>query len=379
MTRPPFLELLDPDALFTRGDVYQVAYDEERAAKPTVRLAIVGAGGVAQSKYLPALARLRSRWEPVELVGLVTPDARQADKLRRTWHAPVFTTLDDLLERTRPDAVVICSPDELHAEHAIAALAAGAHVLVEKPIARRLTDAQRILDAAETAARTCITVCNKRYSPPYAQAQWLIAEGRLGQVRLFSGKFTLGYRYVDLLESGTIHLFDLARFLAGDVSAVHAVAASSEPNHDPFKNLAVSLVFRSGAVGSLVTSSTATSLHPWERVEVVGEGAWLAVDDQRSVTIYPADEGPAERWEQVVPHTLLSAEEWGGFAGLLDDFLDAVRGGRLRRTVAADGYRALELVAATQLSALGAGLVSLPLEPATADAELQGQTQGTLR
>ncbi len=371
MTGPVFHELLDRDALFERGDVYQVGYDERRAAKPTVRLAIVGAGGVAQAKYLPALARLRSRWEPVDIVGLVTPDARQADKLRRIWSTPVFASASDLLEQTQPDAVIVSSPDEFHAEHALQAIAAGAHVLVEKPVARRLADAQRMLDAAQAAQRVCITVCNKRYSPPYAQARSLVEQGRIGRAHLFSGKFTLGYRYIDLLEAGTIHLLDLARFLVGPVQAVYAAAAPPASDVERFENVAITLIFRSGAVGSVVTSSTASSLHPWERVELVGDGAWLIVEDQRSVTLHPADGAPAERWEQVVPNTLLSGEEWGGFSGLLQDFVDAVRGSSLVRTAPEDGYCALELVRAAQLSVLRGSIVSLPLDLATADREFE--------
>ena len=79
---------LDRRALFERGDVYRVAFDAERAARTPVRVAVLGAGGVAQSKYLPALAQLRTRWEPVELVALSTLDARGAEKLSSLWGVP---------------------------------------------------------------------------------------------------------------------------------------------------------------------------------------------------------------------------------------------------------------------------------------------------
>ena len=83
---------LDAGALFERGDVYRVAFDEERAARSPVRLAILGAGGVAQAKYLPAIARLRTRWEPSHLVALSTLDPRQGKKLSRIWGAPAYGT-----------------------------------------------------------------------------------------------------------------------------------------------------------------------------------------------------------------------------------------------------------------------------------------------
>jgi predicted dehydrogenase len=349
---------LDRDALFERGDVYQIAFDEERAARPPVRLAVLGAGGVAQAKYLPALALLRSRWEPVELVGLSTLDARQGEKLSRIWGAPAYGDSRALLREHAPDAVLVTSSDDAHRELALAALEAGAHVLVEKPIARSLADAGEMCRAAEAAGRVLLTTCNKRYSPPYAQARRLLDDCAVPRPSLFAAKFTLGYGYVDLLASGTVHVFDLARFLMGDVRRVSAVAGPTGG-----ESAIVTLEFASGAAGTILTSAAALSLHPWERVEVFGDGAWLEVDDQASLALHHAEYEPARVWAPVVPSTLVSAEEWGGYVGLLEDFLAAPRGAAPRSAAPWDGYRALELVVATRRSLADGGPVTLPLEP----------------
>ena len=102
---------LDRRALFERGDVYRVAFDAERAARTPVRVAVLGAGGVAQSKYLPALAQLRTRWEPVELVALSTLDARGAEKLSSLWGVPAYADSAALLREHAPDAVLVTIPD----------------------------------------------------------------------------------------------------------------------------------------------------------------------------------------------------------------------------------------------------------------------------
>ena len=159
---------LDRRALFERGDVYRVAFDAERAARTPVRMALLGAGGVAQSKYLPALAQLRTRWDPVELVALSTLDARGAEKLSSLWGVPAYADSAALLREHAPDAVLVTSSDDAHEELTLAALEAGAHVLVEKPIAASLEQAAAMCRAAEAASRTLVTTCNKRYSPPYA-------------------------------------------------------------------------------------------------------------------------------------------------------------------------------------------------------------------
>jgi predicted dehydrogenase len=360
-----FFARLDPRSLFDTGDVYRIRRDEERAAQAPVRLAILGAGGVAQAKYLPALARLRSMWEPVELVGLSTLDDSQRDKLARVWGVPVYGDSHEVLRTHVPDAVLVTSSDEAHAALTLAALEAGAHVLVEKPIARSLAEAVGMCRLAETRGRVLVTTCNKRYSPPYAHARRLLTDGELPRPSLFHAKFVLGYDYVDLLESGTVHVFDLARFFMGDVARVTAVAPPAlrpgRAGRGP-ENVIVTCEFVSGAVGAIVTSATALSLHPWERVEIFGDGAWLAVEDGATVTLYAGEYEPARSWGLVIPNTLVSAEEWGGYVGLLEDFLGAVRGGALAASATWDGYRALELVVATRRSLASGEPISLPLD-----------------
>src|SRR5207248_1481033 len=172
----------------------------------------------------------------------------------------------------------------------------------------------------------------------------------------FSAKFVLGYEYVDLLASGTVHVFDLARHFMGDVRRLSAVSAETAA-----ANVVVTLEFTSGAVGSVVTSAAALSLHPWERVEIFGENAWLQVDDQSTLTLHAAEYEPAHVWSPVVPNTLLSAEEWGGYVGMLETFLAAVRGGKTG-FAPIDGYRALELVTATRLSLTRRAPVDVPFD-----------------
>jgi predicted dehydrogenase len=347
---------LDRRAIFERGDVYRVAFDAERAARRPVRVAVLGAGGVAQSKYLPAIAQLRTRWDPVELVALSTLDTRTAEKLSSLWNVPVYTDSDSLLHDHAPDAVLVTSSDDAHAELTLAALEAGAHVLVEKPIATSLENAAAMCRAAETAGRMLATACNKRYSPPYAEARRLLEQGAVPRPALFSAKFVLGYEYVDLLASGTVHMFDLARHFMGDVRRLSAVSAETA-----LANVVVTLEFARGGIGSVVTSAAALSLHPWERVEIFGENAWLQVDDQSTLTLHGAEYEPAHVWTPVVPNTLLSAEEWGGYVGMLEAFLAAVRD-EATDFAAIDGYRALELVVATRLSLARGAPVDLPLD-----------------
>src|SRR5947209_542045 len=239
------------------GDVYGIGRDEERAARAPVRLGFIGAGGVAQSKYFPAIARLRTIWEPVEVVAFAEPNREQAAKVRAVYGGEPYADYREMLARSDLDGVLVLGPDELHAEHAIASLETGRHVLVEKPISRSLLAAERMCRVADERGLTLMTVATMRYSPPYRRAKRFIDGGPVRDPAMFAGKFNLGYDYVDLLESGTIHLFDLTRYLMGDVATVHALGVNrygKSRRSYPFDNVVIALEYRSGAVGTLYTS-----------------------------------------------------------------------------------------------------------------------------
>ena len=349
------LSATDRHRIFGQGDVYRVGVDEWRREKRLLRVAVLGAGGVAQAKYLPALAALATRWEPVVLAGGLTRAAEQVEKLERIWGLRVHEDLDALIAHEAPDAAIVCASDAAHRELAEAALEAGLHVLVEKPLAPTAREAEAILAAAGRSDRLLATVCNKRYSPPYRAALGWILDGELGTPHLASAKFALGYDYVDLLSGGTIHMLDLMRMFLGDVAEVRAVAAAT-PARARAENLAITLRFASGAVSALVTSSTALSLHPWERLEIIGDSSWLEVEDQARATLHAREREPARTWAPVVPSTLASDLEWGGYVPMLEDFLDAVRSGEgMTLAEPEDGLRAVELVAAVRASAAADG------------------------
>ena len=159
----------------------------------------------------------------------------------------------------------------------------------------------------------------------------------------------------------------------GNVRTVRAVGVDKYGRNRrgyPLDNAVCQLEFASGAVGAIYTSASALSLKPWERVEVYGDHAWLAVEDQYKLILYDSEEGPAKFWIPIMPNTLLFDEEFGGFMGLIENFCQAIRGVEAPLVTGWDGHRAYELNVATHLSMARRGeVISLPLDPAAADAE----------
>ena len=98
----------------------------------SVRLAVIGAGAIAQVAHLPALSKMRG----AELVALCDNDGAKARALADRFGVPdVFTDIEELLEFDELDAVVVATPNHLHEPHVLSALAAGLHVFCERPLA----------------------------------------------------------------------------------------------------------------------------------------------------------------------------------------------------------------------------------------------------
>lgn len=337
------------DAAFTRGDVYGLVPDAERAKKRPLTIAIAGAGGVAQAKWIPAIRYLQTTGEPVVVDAIADPRAEVAEKAAALAGSAAFTDVAAMLEAGRPDLLLVLTADAAHVPIATQAIERGIPCLVEKPLARDFAEATGLVRIAERAGVLLASVANKRFSPPYAMARALIEAGALKSTpSVFTGKFTLGYPYVDLLEGGTVHLLDLVQWFMGPVSKLHARGISRDDGG--LLSAVVSFAFASGAIGSLTTSAAAMSFKPWERVEIIGRNAFLVVDDQIETTLYDDETGPAKSWRPVVPNTLMFDEAFGGYAGLLEKVLDAVRGLAPLATPAKDGAAAVGLIEAIRRS-----------------------------
>jgi predicted dehydrogenase len=331
------------------GDVYGIRPDARRAAKRPLGVAVVGCGGVAQAKWLPAIRYLATRSEPVTIAGLVDVDQGTREKVSRLYAADGYPTINELLAAKRPDLILVSTADDGHVPVARAAIGAGVPALVEKPLARSLGEARALCALAENRGVLIASVANKRFSPPYATAHALVADGRIkSPPTLFSGKFTLGYPYVDLLEAGTIHLLDLMQWFMGPAISVSAFGRLAPGGK--LESAIANFVFASGAIGSVVTSAAAMSFKPWERVEIVGRNAMLVIEDQLELTLHDEETGPSKVWRPAIPNTLLFDESFGGYAGLLDNVLDAIRGIVKLAATGRDGVAAVALVEAIHQS-----------------------------
>jgi predicted dehydrogenase len=154
-----------------------------------LRWGFVGAGAVAH-----AMAGDLALVSGNRLVAVTGKTTQRARKLGNTFAARVEPSTDALLAAADVDVVYVASPPSLHAEHCIAALGAGKHVLVEKPFATSTDDARRMVEAARSSNRFCMEAMWARFVPAVKHAIVQARSGALGELRQFTADFSFALR-----------------------------------------------------------------------------------------------------------------------------------------------------------------------------------------
>jgi predicted dehydrogenase len=145
-----------------------------------LKVAVLGAGLIATAKHLPALRNLKGS---VELCGVCDIDLAQASKAVHGFpSAKPYTDLARLLAEQKPDIVDICTPPKLHAAMALRCLDAGAHLVIEKPLAQTVEECDRIIEAAKRAGRQVCVAHSDLFYPAFVRARQAVDEGRIGRV-----------------------------------------------------------------------------------------------------------------------------------------------------------------------------------------------------
>lgn len=299
------------------------------APPPPLRFGIVGCGAIAPTHAAAAARQLGHR-----IAAVADPIAARAAKLAGEFGVPkTFAGAAELCASADVDVVCVCTPSGMHAEHAVLALQAGKHVVVEKPMDVSLEACDRLIAAADASRRLCTVVSQHRFDAATLLARRLIDTGEIGRIVLATAevKWFRTQAYYDegdwrgtwrydgggaLMNQG-IHTVDVLQWLAGGVAKVHArtsIAAAHE--RIEVEDVAVlSLELKCGAIGSLVASTACRDGYP-ARIEIYGtEGSILIEGDNLKRVVLKG--GQAHESQQAAEHAVRVAR--GGTASVRDD------------------------------------------------------------
>jgi predicted dehydrogenase/threonine dehydrogenase-like Zn-dependent dehydrogenase len=297
-----------------------IGYDHEREVEPhvearprrerreageaagTVRVGFVGAGAYAQKFLLPNF-----RDEGAEFVSIATSSGVTArDVGERYGFARYVSGSEAVVADEGVSLVVVATPHDSHAALACAALEAGRHVFVEKPLA--LDDAQldAVLDAARASEGTLTVGFNRRFSPHARRAREVFA-GRRAPLsilyRVNAGRVPRTHWIQDPATGGgrivgeVCHFVDLMQFLVGSPVVRVQAEAVSAGDHEVVEedSVFVTLRFADGSNGSVAYLAEGDRSLRKERVEIFGEGRVFVIEDFRAATLYAGGHERRER------------------------------------------------------------------------------------
>src|SRR5215472_17229445 len=271
---------------------------------------IVGAGVIATT-HAEAIAKVPG----ARLAAVTDTSVDSAKRLADLSGCAAEPDIDALLARDDVDIVTVCVPSGLHAEVGVAAAAAGKHLIVEKPIDVTLEAADRLIGAARGAGVKLTVISQHRFDPGFAELRRLIDDGALGALLLGEAS-TKWYRSQAYYDSGTwrgtwaldggslmnqgVHYVDLLLACMGPVAEVTAITAT-QTHQIEVEDVALALLrFRSGAVGTIVSS---TSVYPGlaQRLEISGTHGTVVIEDGEIISRGLASEPPAALASQSQP------------------------------------------------------------------------------
>ena len=305
-----------------------------------IRVGIIGAGFIAGVH-----ASVLASDDRVELVAIHDVVNECAERLARTCNARAAQSAAEVIELC--EAVYITTPNTKHVELALAAASANKHVFCEKPLATNVSEAQLVVEAAEKSAAVFQVGHNRRFAPVYATLKQMLAETHTphsAHIKMNRGELLKPVWTGDPSVTGgflfetTIHMFDMVRFLFGEVESLVAIGSTHE--YAEVDDFSVLLKFTNGVHATLASSADASWLFPFERVEVFCHHSTLLTREMETLVCSSNIQGHfSEQSMQQLPRE----EKWGY---LQEDraFIDAIVNKTPPAVTAFDGLMSVKLV-----------------------------------
>jgi predicted dehydrogenase len=370
-----------------------------------LKTAVVGYGKVAHT-HAEALAAIPES----DFAAVCGRDAAKARSFADTYRVRAFSSVEEMIA-AGVQAVVVATPHPAHASVTVPALRAGAHALVEKPLASSLEDCDAMIAAARGSGTTLAMISQRRLYEPVLRVRRAIDEGRLGRPVL--GTATLlgwrdeAYYRADpwrgswegegggVLVNQAPHQIDILQWYMGDVEALYGAWANlNHPTIEVEDTSVAVLRFRSGALGNLVVSNSQNpGIHGrvWvhgsngSSVGVQTDGGSMFISGVTTVAEppindiwkVPGEEDLLARWQK---------EDADFFAGIdatkhyhrlqIREFLQAILCGRPPLVPGEEGRKTVEIFTAIYRSQRDSRPVTFPLVPETVRDDFDGRRRG---
>lgn len=323
--------------------------------KTPLRFGIVGCGMIADfhAKALESVS-------DATLVGVTDVNPASARSFAEKHGISAYESYGQMLDDETIDAVCICTPSGYHAELAKAALLAGKHVAVEKPIAMTVSEADEVIETAKKSGRLLSVIAQLRFSHDAVRLKEAVQGGFLGKIRFcnlsmkywrdesyYSGSPWKGSRRLDggVLMNQGIHGVDLLLHLFGGASVIGSVTERMYHRIESPDTALALLRYEGGALGTLEATTAAFPGYDME-LEIIGEKGHAIFSQERLTSLCIEGE------EQIRTHaerTIGTASDpaavgWKNHALQFENFVSAIRGNASLAVSGEDGRAAVALI-----------------------------------
>ncbi|HZQ63488.1 MAG TPA: Gfo/Idh/MocA family oxidoreductase [Casimicrobiaceae bacterium] len=333
-----------------------------------VRIAVAGAGMIGR-RHIEEI-----RKSPSATLSAIVDVSAAASELARDLHVPLYGSLAELLQRDRPDGIVLATPNALHVGQGLQCVAAGLPTLVEKPIAHTYAEGVRLTEAAERAGVKLLVGHHRIHSPILHKATEIVRSGVLGNIVGVLGSAVF-YKpdsegYFDGANAwrrepgggpillNMIHEIGNLRAMVGEIVAVQAFSSNATRGFAVEDTVAINLRFANGALGAFLLSDTAACPKSWEQTSqenkayasydedaytIMGTRGSLGVPTMR-LAYYERD---ADRsWFKPFATRRHELERADPLANQIEQFVSVIRGGAQPLVSARDGLQNLRVTEA---------------------------------
>ena len=328
-------------------------------AKHKIRFAIVGSGHIGKRH-----AEMIRRNPEAEIAAMC--DIRSKTELDMDDSIPFYASIDDMLTSTSNiDVVSVCSPNGLHAEHTLKALEYRKHVVIEKPMALRVSDCEKIIFKALQVSRQIFCVMQNRYSPPSLWIKEVVDTSILGKVfmvqlncywnrddRYYSGKNWKGSADLD---GGTLftqfsHFIDIMYWLFGDITDIKARFADF--NHHGLTTFEdsgiVSFNFVNGGMGCINYSTAVWDKNLESSITIIGENGSIKIGGQYMNEVEYCN---IRNYKMPELAPVNPANDYGAYKGsaanhhyIIENVIDTLKGRTIVTTNALEGMKVVDII-----------------------------------
>jgi predicted dehydrogenase len=347
-----------------------------------LRVGLVGYGLGGSTFHAPLVTAAAG----LQLVAIATSNAERVAKARARYPGVhLYDTIDDMLTSEPLDLVVVSTPHATHAPYARAALAKGAHVVVDKPFASSSAEARELASAAKAAGKLAVPFQNRRWDNEVLTLQKLMRDGTLGDIHRFESRYErwrpvpkarwkeagADERGEGVLGDLTVHLVDQALLLFGPARRVYAEFERRHPDIVVVDDVFIAITHKSGVISHLFTSPNVGIFGP--RLTVLGsKGAYVkhGIDPQEEALLAGGTPGtpgwgeePEHAWGKVGAgdDARPLRSEPGNYLAFYDAVARAIRDGAEPPVTVEQGIAMMDLLDAARLSAKTGRVVELDL------------------